>query len=266
MHQPPGADHKKALPLVIALHGGRGRGKGMEILTGFNAVADREGFYVAYPDGVGRSWNDGHGLESFPAMKEDVDDVGFISAMIDELVAKLPADKSRVYATGIFNGGHMTNRLGVELSSRLAAIAPLAGTMPLEMAEKSRPERPLPVAHFHGNEDKHNYWGGGGLAGGKTISVAKLMQYWASDNGCSGDVVEQTLADTDKNDGTQVKRFVFGTCKTGPESVLLYEIVGGGHTWPGGFQYLPEEVIGRTSRDINASAVMWAFFKRFKRE
>lgn len=250
------------LPLVIALHGGRGRGAGTEKLTGMSAVSDKEGFIVAYPDGVGRTWNDGRELETFKAMREDVDDVGFIGRLIDALVEKHNVDPDRVYVTGISNGGHMAHRLGVELAGRLAAIAPVAATMPsLVQARAGDPAAKISVIQFFGEEDPLNWWKGGGRAGGSSPSVPDMMRWWARRNGCGSEPVVEHLKPF-VDDGTRIRR---ETWPCNDVEVVLYAIEGGGHTWPGGLQYLPEAVIGRTSRNLNSSEVMWEHFKRLRR-
>jgi polyhydroxybutyrate depolymerase len=177
IHIPPSYRSTKHASLVLAFHGGGGRGQGAEKLSGLTEVSNRHGFIVVYPDGVGRTWNDGRGLQTFQAQREKVDDVSFTAALIDELAQRLSIDRGSVYATGISNGGHMVNRLGVELSEKIAAIAPVAATMAISIAESSRPEKPVAVIDFHGTKDEHNYWEGGGRAGGKTLSVPALIQY-----------------------------------------------------------------------------------------
>ncbi len=263
IHIPPSYRSGKLASLALAFHGGGGRGQGAEKLSGLTEVSDRHGFIVVYPDGVGRTWNDGRGLRTFQAQREKVDDVGFTAALIDSLAQRLSIDRSRVYATGISNGGHMVNRLGVELSEKIAAIAPVAATMAISIAESSRPKKPVAVIDFHGTKDEHNYWEGGGRAGGKTLSVPALIQWWVERNDCPRSPKTESLPDKE-DDGTRVKRETYGPGKDGVE-VVLYTIEGGGHTWPGGWQYYPEERIGKTSRDINASELMWEFFARHRR-
>ena len=124
VHQ-PAAGTGAAPPLVVCLHGGFGQGAGMALYSGFDRVADRFGFVVAYPDGHRRSWNDGRG--NTPAGRDGVDDVAFAAALLDQLSTRLAYDPRRVYVTGISNGAMMAQRLGCELPERIAAIAPVAG-------------------------------------------------------------------------------------------------------------------------------------------
>jgi polyhydroxybutyrate depolymerase len=236
-------------------------GTGTERLSGLSPLSDREGFAVVYPDGVGGTWNDGRELDSFPAMREGIDDVGFIESLIDHLVDGFDVDPSRVYATGISNGGHMSHRLGVDLSHRLAAIAPVAASMPSLVQERAKPSSAIGVIVFFGDEDPLNWWDGGGRAGGTSASVPEIMRWWARHNGCSPEPSIEHLPG-EVEDGTRIRRETWGGS---PSEVVLYAIEGGGHAWPNGYQYLPESVIGRTTRNLDASQTMWAHFRRHRR-
>jgi len=256
-------------PLVIVLHGGGGAGKGMVKLTGFNALADRETFIVVYPDGFENHWNDGRGAQ-WQSHVENTDDVGFISALIDRLSDELNIDAKRVYVTGISNGGMMSHRLGCELSQKIAAISPVASNIPVNMASVWSPSRPMPVLIINGTDDPLERWEGGEIRLGRNtygvvVSVADTVKFWVDKDGCSSPPVVTQLPDKAPHDGTTVWTEVYGGCEGGAE-VVLYAIEGGGHTWPGGIQYLPEWVIDKTSREFNASEVIWQFFKEHPME
>lgn len=220
LHVPSSYRPGEAAPLVVALHGGTGTGLGMELISGLSAISDRAGFIVVYPDGVGRSWNDGRDLQSFQAMRDNIDDVGFIAALIDSLSEQHSIDRSRVYATGISNGGHMSHRLGVELSDRIAAIAPVAASMPLSVSKQAPPVKPVSVIQFFGTEDRHNYWTGGGRAGGLALSVPDVMTWWSGANHCAAQPKVEPLPDL-ADDGTRIRREDFGPCASDAE-VMLY--------------------------------------------
>src|SRR3989338_7551505 len=128
------------LPLVLFFHGGKSKGEGMDRLTGFNTEADRNNFVIVYPKGIDERWNDGRGSELATA-----DDVGFVRALIDQLVQDYRIDPTRVYATGISNGGILSHRLACELSDKITAIASVAGTLPTNVAQNCRPSRPVAV-------------------------------------------------------------------------------------------------------------------------
>lgn len=268
IHIPPSYDETKPAPVVIALHGGGGKGKNMQKLTlgGFNRLADREGFIVVYPDGIGRHWNDGREGVNYRAHREKIDDAGFISALIDRLTGELNIDRERVYATGISNGAMMSYRLACELPEKFAAIAPVAGAMPLNLSSRCSTSRPVPVLIIDGKDDPMVPWEGGNvrlgpLKLGKISSVPETVDYWVTRDNCSSPPSVAQETDTHPQDGTKIMQEVYTGCAEGSE-VILYTIEGGGHTWPGGYQYLPEIIVGKTSRDMDASEVIWAFFKK----
>ncbi|MGB8707971.1 MAG: PHB depolymerase family esterase [Dehalococcoidia bacterium] len=258
-------DKARPTPLLIILHGGGGTGQGMPKLTNFDTIADRENFIIVYPDGFEKHWNDGRGLSQYSAQTQNVDDVGFISALIDHLSDELNIDAKRVYVTGISNGGMMSHRLGCELSQKIAAIAPVASNIPVNMASVWAPSRPVPVLIINGTDDPLERWEGGEIRLGRNtfgivLSVSDTVKFWVEKDQCSPSLTITQLPDKDPSDGTTVRKEVYGGCENGAE-VVLYAVEGGGHTWPGGLQYLPESIIGRTSRDFDASEVIWQFFK-----
>lgn len=269
LYVPPTHERTRRAPLLIVLHGGGGTGAGMEGLTagGLNRLAARDGFVVACPDGVERHWNDGRGIQDYRSHRENIDDVGFVSALIDHLDRTVGIDRSRVHATGISNGGLFSQRLARELATRVAAIAVVAISMSDRIALMRAPARPISVLLMPGTEDPLVPWGGGdiGFRGGRKVgrvlSVPETVGAWATHNRCPSPPAVALEPDRDPQDGTRVRRETYGPCGEGTE-VVLYAIEGGGHTWPGGLQYLPERIIGRTSRDIDANEVLWTFLKK----
>jgi polyhydroxybutyrate depolymerase len=250
-------------PLVLALHGRQGQGKNQAQLTGFDAVADAGGFIVVYPDGVERSWADGRGTT--PADEQNVDDVGFLTALVDHFIGKFAADRRRVYAAGMSNGAMMSYRLACERADRFAAIAPVAAQMGQRLAERCAPSRPVSVISFVGTADPLVPFEGGEVSGdrGPVISAAASRGKWAVFNGCEQGPAVTQEPDRAPTDETRVRREVHGSCREGSE-VVFYVVEGGGHAWPGGTRYLREWIIGRTSRDIDASRTAWEFFQRFQ--
>jgi polyhydroxybutyrate depolymerase len=268
IHIPPPYDKSRLLPLLIVLHGGGGTGEGMVKLTrgGFDKLADKEGFVVVYPDGIEKHWNDGRENASYRAHREKIDDVGFITALIDHLKERYNIDVRRIYATGISNGAMMSFRLGCELSEKITAIAPVAGSMPENLPARCLPLKPIPVLMISNTDDRLVPWQGGDIrfgrkTFGRTLSVPDTVKYWVHHNQCSSLPIISTEADRDQKDGTRVTKEVYSQCRESSE-VILYSIEGGGHTWPGGHQYLPEWIIGKTSNDLDANEVIWDFFKR----
>lgn len=253
-------DGKRAVPLVLVLHGGGGKSVNMNKLTHFNDVADKEGFIIAYPDGISKSWADGRDTR---AGTKGVDDVGFLSGVIDAVSAKWKIDAARVYVTGISNGGFMTQRLACELSDKIAAAASVASTISKKIADQRVPTRPVPMLFIFGDKDPLVPIGGGEVkigAGGQILPLKEAVQKWVDQDGC---ISAPMITDMPNlvEDGTYVTRTMYSPCD-GKAEVVLYLIQGGGHTWPGGLQYLPPLVIGKTNRDIDASKVIWEFFKQ----
>ena len=255
--RPEGLEKTKPAPLLMVLHGSAGSGEDMMTVTqrGFERLADKEKFVVVYPDALERRWNDQGGT---------VDDVGFLLAIVDKLVADGLVDKSRVYVAGISNGGMMAQRLACEQADRIAGIATVAGGMPTGLTGTCKPARALPVLVIHGTEDPIVPWAGGAVAGfeefSKVLSARETAGFWAANNRCGDGGVIAAEPDRDTKDGTRVKLEVFASCPAGA-AVKLAAIEGGGHTWPGGYQYLPERFIGRTSQDVDANMLIWNFFK-----
>ncbi|MBL8150612.1 MAG: hypothetical protein JNN15_11855 [Blastocatellia bacterium] len=255
-HLPPSFDQSSSFALVLALHGGGGDAKGMAALTDFNRVADREGFIVVYPEGNTNNWNDGRLAERDIAR---VDDVRFISELIDLFVARFKADPTRVYATGISNGGFMVQRLACELSTKVAAVATVAATFPRNLDIPCNPQRFIPVMFIQGTDDKFVPIEGGEVIGGrgKILSLQEAITKWVNFNQCQ---TLTSIAETDiREDGTRTTRQQHTDCTTG-NRIVGFIVEKGGHTWPGGLQYLPVSVIGLTSRDFNASELIWTFF------
>ena len=269
LYLPLSHDSSKAMPVVLLLHGGGGTGHGMEKLTlgGFNRISDREGIIVLYPDGIEKHWNDGRGLEAFRAQRENIDDVGFISALMDHLIKTYPVDATRIYAAGISNGGLFSQRLACELSERVAAIGVVATQMPEHLTSSCTPKRPVSILIMSGTEDPLVPWEGGeigfkrGQKFGRVLSVSESLKFWTSKNQCPSSPMIRSEPDRDPKDGTRIHRTIYRPCSQETE-VVLFTVEGGGHTWPCGDQYLPVWLVGRTSKDMDANEVIWDFFKR----
>jgi polyhydroxybutyrate depolymerase len=225
-------------------------------------IADEKGFIVVYPDGLNSSWNDGR-----PEVNPGVDDVGFISALVDELEDEYDIDNARVYSTGISNGGMFSFRLACELADKITAVAPVAALMGEEISRTCALEHPVPVMLVMGTADPLVPWEGGKIEAGRldrgrVLSAADSVSFWVDADGCSQTPAIDYLPDKDPNDGTRIGRETYSGGRNGTEVVLLV-VEGGGHTWPGGVQYGREQVIGLTSRDIDAGETMWEFFTKF---
>ena len=254
VHVPKDYDPKKPTPVVLAMHGSSMNGPMMAWFSGLTKKGDEAGFIVVYPNGTGKGsslrWNAGGPRGKMAEGKAD--DVAFISKLLDDLGAVVKVDEKRVYACGMSNGGMMCYRLAAELSDRIAAIAPVAGTIVIE--EK----RPVPVIHFHGTKDKIvPFEAVKGKTPSSRKSVEDSIQIWVKLNGCD----EKPKTETLSKDGDEMKvtRRCYGGGKDGSEVVLIV-IEEGGHTWPG--RQPPVGVIGKSAKNISANDLMWEFFEK----
>jgi len=277
IHVPLSYREGQPVPLVFVFHGGTGTAKMIAQFTGFDELSQRHGFIVVYPQGLNGHWNDGRKEEEFREHNESVDDVGFIIALLESLKAEFAVDPNAVFATGVSNGGMFSHRLGIEHSQQFAAIAPMIGGIPEPIAD-GKPQQPVSVLLMNGTEDPFVPYGGGPITvrlfpllrrrrlpdRGRVISTDAAVQFWLRHNGIAAEPRTTKLADTDPNDGCRVERTEWSDAER-RVSVVLYKIIGGGHTYPGGSQYLPERVIGRTCGDFQATEAIWAFFAAHRR-
>jgi polyhydroxybutyrate depolymerase len=259
-HVPPAYDGKKAMPVVLALHGATMSAKSMELLSGLNKKADQAGFIVVYPNGTGPNpllftWNSG-GFGAILGYGKP-NDVSFLARVLDEVEASWNVDKRRVYATGISNGAMMCYRLAAELSDRIAAIAPVSGTIAVE---KFEPKAPVPVLHIHGTLDNLVPYEGPGpkvAAFMRFLSVEDTIARCVKCNGCDANP-SVTQLPTPRDD-FQVTRKTYEAGKDGAE-VILYVVEGGGHTWPG--RPFGGGILGAYTMNIDANDVIWEFFRQ----
>jgi polyhydroxybutyrate depolymerase len=266
VYLPSGYNNSGKMPLIFAIHGGSGTPEGMINIANFKTIADRDKVVLVYPEGVQKNWNDGR-----PTAPNQlgINDVVFFNQMCDYMINNYSVDEKKIYATGISNGGFMSTRLGCELSNRIAAIAVNAATIEATtIAPNCKPNRPVPALYIHGTTDPLvPFLGGqitaGGTAGGTILSHFQVIEKWVALNGCNSTPTITDLPDI-ANDGTTIKQRVYSGGTNGSE-VVSYVITNGGHTWPQGYQYLNEAIIGKTSQDMNACEVIWTFFKRFSR-
>ncbi|MCC6791535.1 MAG: polyhydroxybutyrate depolymerase [Thermomicrobiales bacterium] len=252
---PSGYDPATPAPLVLVFHGAGGNGAQVEKQTGFDDLAEEEGFIVVYPDGTTSpdrelvpTWNAGHCCGY--ALKEAVDDVAFVDQLLDQVEADYAIDASRVYAAGFSNGSMFTYRLACDLAGRFAAVATVSGTTPIDGCA---PARPMPIVSFHGTGDTIVPYDGGPVSGGARGAVypasPDLIAAWAALDGCNPTPIVTTDAET--------TRTAYRGCDAGA-TVTLYTIAGGSHDWPGGTQPRPREGF---HSDLDATGMIWTFFE-----
>ncbi len=241
-------------PLVIYLHSyGWTAQRGMDY-TQLNQVADASDFIVVYPSAV-PNWNSVIG-DNPGTQLPNVDDVGFINALIDIMSNRYSIDLERVYACGYSNGGMMSYKLALQLSHRIAAIASVGGTIATYTPESPNPVRPIPVLEIHGTSDT---WV---PINGKAdrLSVDQTLSIWTSFNDCV-QVDTTILPDLDPTDGCTVEKINYTNCSDNC-NVVYYKVIDGGHSWPGAGP--AGYAVGNTNQDINAGVEIWNFFKNHK--
>lgn len=264
VYVPSTLDPNQPAPVVIALHGGQSSNIALQQRSGFDEIAEKEGFIVVYPNALQKNWNDGRPEGFNPAT--EVDDVAFISNMITQLGEDYFIDPNQVFAMGISNGGGMAHRLGMELSDQVAAIAPVAISIPKALAEqKLDPEKPVsvlmingtkdPAVPYNGNEDGYVFLGKEAAA---TMSAQQNLQLWTAFNDGAVNRSRFVMPNT-----AQDKTITYGTNITANNgaNVTLMTVVGGGHYLPGTAPYLPERLVGVAAQDFNGAQVIWDFFE-----
>ena len=255
----PAVSSPDKLPVLISLHGRLGTGDGMMKFADFRPIADKEKFIIVCPDGIDRSWNDGR---ETPAHKKGINDIKFIDQLITYILNTYHANEQRIYVTGMSNGGFMTSRLACELSNRIAAIAVVGASMDKGM--EYHPVKPMPAMYIQGTKDPLVPYNGGTMkgAGGEIYSHTDILKLWAETAHCQDNLDLTNLPDS-VNDGTSIKKERYSNPATGIK-IVGYSVINGGHTWPGGTQYLPKFIVGTVSHNINACEAIWAFFKNCK--
>jgi polyhydroxybutyrate depolymerase len=233
-------------------------------------LADRETFVAVYPNGSGRfgkrllTWNAGTCCAY--AVINNVDDVGFVRALISKLAESIPIDRRRIYATGLSNGAMMSHRLAAEAGDLIAAVAPVAGGM---VVPGMKSTRAVPVMHIHSVDDPRALYSGGlgppfPLTQSQVFhpNIDQMIARWVKYNGCSAEPAVVDRRAGREGSGQSATRYVYSHCRDGAE-VDLWKLTGAGHVWPGGKQKFMERILGPSTEIIDANQEMWNFFKRF---
>ncbi len=253
LHVPKTYRPDRPTALVISIHGFAQWPAHQMQTSRWNELADECGFIIVYPMGVGfpLHWRVRSGEENEKALMEDVQ---FISDLIDELIMEYNIEPSRIYANGFSNGGGMTGVLACYLGDRIAAFGSVAGAYLYPIAE-CQSTRPMPLIAFHGTADAIVPFAGGESASFHIPfpTISEWIEMWARRNGCDGHPDEIPLSG-------EVVGLRYRSCEKNSE-VEFYIIEGGGHAWPGG-KPLPIWVVGHTTQQIDATRMMWEFFEQ----
>lgn len=243
-------ENTSSLSLVLCLHGGFGNAYNIETSTQFSIKADtaKQPFVVVYPEGINsplgiRTWNAGYCCGY--STNKNIDDVKFISELIDTIVNRYRIDPKRVYVTGLSNGGMMSFRLAAELTSKISAIAPVAASMTFD--ESWNPFRPISIIQFHSFlDDNIPYYGGigEGVSSHYNPPIDSVLNQWSILNGCSNE------NDTVYNEQNEYLFKTWTNCKN-KSDIYHYVTYDGGHSWPGSD--------GGSSK-VNATNIIWNFF------
>ncbi len=281
IHVPSSAADPALVPLVVFLHGGGGTSRQSSSM-GLTKLSDLHGFIVVYPNAIDKHWNDGRVSPRFVEHDKTINDVEFIASLVQQLKKQYSIDSSKVFAAGISNGGFMTQRLAIERSEIFSAVGIITASMGEPLKYKFSPTKPVSVLYMNGTEDPLVPYNGGEIKvdlfprlnralgrsttkRGKCIPTNEAVALWVKRNGITTSPTVRGLADKEPYDGSTIELTMWerGQQET---AVALYKVVGGGHNIPGGIQYLPQRIIGRTNRDIEGFEILWQFFRRYARK
>jgi polyhydroxybutyrate depolymerase len=249
LHVPAGYNSARAYPLMVSYHGSGGTGAGQETKTGFDAIADAYGFFVAYPDAVNGQWNSN--------LADACNDFAATEDMLAAIEHGYHIDASRIYASGFSEGGGMTQDLACEMPGQFAGYADVSADLHPTQEAACTSAVPSTYLVFHGTADPCSpYYGGDGGCGSGTVSALETAQFWAKEDSCFAPN-STPLAIPIKHTGlpgTSVSVQSWGLCAS-HGSVAFYTIANGGHTWPGGIDH--NALAGATTTDLDASDVIW---------
>ena len=266
VHLPPGYNNNSPTPAVIVLHGGSGNYQSVQGFTQMNFVSNQNDFLAIYPQGIGNappgySWADGRNTTADQA---GIDDVGFMSKLIDTLYNDYNIDTNRVYICGFSNGGFMTQRLACETPELFAAIGGLGCSIDTNLIQTCNPNQAVPMAYFSGTADPEVPYNGGAMNNPivtPIVAIDTAVQFWVKNNNCQTAEPVVNIPDNVPEDSSTVELYKYTDCDCDAD-FYFYKIINGGHTWPGvPVPQFPQ--LGNTNEDIHASYLLWDFFSKF---
>ena len=246
---------KQEAPLLFVFHGYSSNASTIMNSSGFNEIAEENGFAVCYPQGTidnsgNRFFNVGYSFH----LDQEVDDVGFAISLASYLQSEYSLSQINTFSTGMSNGGDISYLLACEASTIFKAIGPVSGVMMEWIYDSCEPERPMPVLEIHGTNDDISKWDGDledQDGWGPYVGINTAIRFWSELNNCDS-VIEDTLVDINTSDGSYIATEKYQNGFNDNE-VWLYKIINGGHDWPGAYGNM----------DIDASQVVWDFFNKF---
>jgi len=238
------------VPLIINMHGYTSNASQQQSYSNFKPIADTANFLMVYPQGT----LDGNGYAFWNAGINNggVDDIGFLSHLIDTLKSKYNINLNRVYSTGLSMGGFMSHILAIALNNRIAAIASVAGTF-FTYQYPYTASKAVPVMQIHGTADGTVPYAGGS----NMVGVDNTVKFWVTSDHCDTTPVFTAVPNINTTDGCTAEHYVYNNGDNG-STVEFFKIIGGDHTWPGAFN------IGKvTNQDMSASKEIWRFFNQY---
>lgn len=245
----------QAVPLVLNLHGYTSNGSEQSIYGNFKPIADTANFIVVHPDGTiepsssERFWNLG-------IIGSNVDDIGFLEALVDTISAHYTINQNRVYSTGMSNGGYMSYYLSCQ-SDKFAAVGSVTGSMSVPMYNACNPANPIPAIQIHGTTDPVVPYTGNTTS----KAVEDVVAFWVNKNGCVPTPAITQVPNINTTDGATAERYLYSGGNNG-HTVEFFKVTAGGHTWPGAPIPLPGS--GNTCMDFSASKEIWRFFSQYE--
>ncbi len=255
LYTPKSYSSHRPMPLVMVFHGHGGSGRSIAHVSRFNDLAEQKGFIAVYPDGINQEWS----LRG--SSQGHVDDVAFVSNLIEHLQQTRNINSRRIYATGFSKGAILAQALACRLPNKVAAFGSVAGALPARIKPSCQSRTPVSMLMINGTNDQSvPYHGDGSDQRGALISVPATVSFWREHDGCPSSGQHQ-IVDSDSRDDIKVRISRYSGCKGGSE-VFLASVVNGGHFWPGGASTDATTQRVNSSLGFNASRTTWNFFQR----
>lgn len=256
----PNGCSNKECPLILAFHSGESSGERFNDEVKLTDFSEEHNFIIVFPNAIHKQWNDGRNETA-----SNNEDLEFVDKLLEELLKLYKIDNHKIFATGLSEGGLFTFRLACERSEFFAAIAPVAANMASDLIGKCNPKRTIPIINFVGTDDKFIPMSGGAVRGrlgltkkGTVLSTNQTMGFWIKRNKCNPKPNVDKVRDQAKKDSTYAVLEKYEGCEGGAD-IFRWVIGGGGHTWPSG-TVLKRKLLGKVSREVNATEEIWNFF------